>query len=132
MATKAECDSTLRRYSVRCLQSAGGFDILRFACRKMDKAQRHQYWTFDVEFRCLQSAGGFDVPYFCCSGRAKFYMSVAAGRERPVTSKKKLPLMHSAIIDCGSGFQPRFTRSGIYIINVVSYEGSGYSAGLNL
>ena len=35
----------------------------------------------------------------------------SAGRERPVKSKKKLLLMHSAIGDGGSGFQPRFTRS---------------------
>jgi hypothetical protein len=34
--------------------------------------------------------------------------STADGRENPVKSKKKLTLMHSAIIDCGSGFQPRF------------------------
>jgi hypothetical protein len=32
-----------------------------------------------------------------------FHISGAAGRGRPVKSKKKLPLMHCAIIDCGSG-----------------------------
>ena len=36
-------------------------------------------------------------------------VSPAAYRERPVTARKKLPSIHSAIIDCGRGFQPRFT-----------------------
>jgi len=41
-------------------------------------------------------------------------MSTASGRERPVWSEKKLRRFILSIIDCGSGFQPRFTRSGIY------------------
>jgi len=39
-------------------------------------------------------------------------MSVAAGQKKlPVKSQKKLSSISSAIKDCGSGFQPRFTRS---------------------
>jgi hypothetical protein len=33
-------------------------------------------------------------------------------KKRPVYSKKNFKT-NLAIIDCGSGFQPRFTRSGI-------------------
>ena len=55
-------------------------------------------------FKVLGS--GFGVPGSRFRGSG---FSAAAGRERPVKSKKKLPLMNSAIIDCGRGFQPRFT-----------------------
>jgi hypothetical protein len=37
------------------------FDILRFACFKIDKAQRHQYSTFDV------GRSMFDVQSDLCS-----------------------------------------------------------------
>jgi len=52
----------------------------------------------------------------------KSHTSAASGRERPVKSRKKLSLIHGAILDCGSGFQPRITRSDKHILNVVSYE----------
>jgi hypothetical protein len=54
------------------------FEIVRFACFKIDKAQRHQYWTFDVR-RSM-----FDVQSVHCSGQTEFHMSAASGRERPV------------------------------------------------
>ncbi len=43
------------------------FEILRFACFKIDKAQRHQYSTFDV------GRSMFDVQFFHCSGHLKFH-----------------------------------------------------------
>jgi len=55
-----------------------GFSVRRFACYKIDKAQRHQYSTFDVE-RSM-----FDVQSVHCSGHVKFYMSTAAGRKHQV------------------------------------------------
>ena len=54
------------------------FDILRFACFKIDKAQRHQYSTFDV------GRSMFDVQSVHCSGQAEFHTSAGTGLERPV------------------------------------------------
>jgi len=44
------------------------FEILRFACFKIDKAQRHQYWTFDV------GRSMFDVKSVYCSVQAEFHI----------------------------------------------------------
>ena len=41
---------------------------------------------------------------------------------RRVAKSSYETLIHSAIIDCGSGFQTRFTRSGIYLNNEVLYK----------
>ena len=43
------------------------FEILRFACFKIDKAQRYQYSTFDV------GRSMFDVQSVRCSGQAQFH-----------------------------------------------------------
>jgi hypothetical protein len=41
--------------------------IGRFTCSKIDKAQRHQYWTFEV------GRSMFDVQSFYCSNFVKFH-----------------------------------------------------------
>jgi hypothetical protein len=51
------------------------FEILRFNCFRFDKAQRHQYSTFDV------GCSMFDVQSFRCSDQAESNMSSAAGLE---------------------------------------------------
>jgi hypothetical protein len=48
------------------------FEILRFDCFKIDKAQRHQYSTFDV------GCSMFDVQSVRCDGKAEFRISGAA------------------------------------------------------
>jgi hypothetical protein len=79
-----------------------------------------RYWTFDV------GRSMFDVQSFRRTDQLKFHTSAASGRERPVKSKRKLLLMHSAIIDCGSGFQPRFTRSDKHFLTFhMRVQGSG-------
>ena len=57
-------------YSAKWLRRPGAnllFEFLRFACFKIDKAQRHQYSTFDV------GRSMFDVQYVHCFGQAKFH-----------------------------------------------------------
>ena len=65
--------------------------ILRFACFKIDKAQRHQYSTFDV------GRSMFDVQSVHCSGQADFNISGGAGLKGhffQAQSRKK----HSAFV----------------------------------
>jgi hypothetical protein len=50
--------------------SAGKFEILRFAFFNKDKAQRHQYWTFDV------GRSMFDVQSVRGSDNEKFHVRV--------------------------------------------------------
>jgi len=56
--------------------SRGARRSLRFACFKIDKAQRQQYWTFDV------GRSMFDVQSVYCSNQAQFHTSTAAGLTR--------------------------------------------------
>jgi hypothetical protein len=53
-------------------------EIMLFAYFKIDKAQRHQYSTFDV------GRSMFDVQSVHCSGQAEFHTSAGTGLERPV------------------------------------------------
>ena len=81
LATKAESESTLRD-----LSAFGGF--CGSLVIKFDKAQRHQYSTFDV------GRWMFDVKSFHCAGQVEFHPSGAADLKslpalggRPVKSK---------------------------------------------
>jgi hypothetical protein len=68
-------ESTLRNFVRRRI-------ILRIACFKIDKALRHQYWTFEV------GRSMFDVQSVHCSDYVKFNM----GMNKQTTSARNLLL----------------------------------------
>jgi len=55
------------QFKKRLCKAKPPFEILRFACFKIDKAQRHQYSTFDV------GRSMFDVQSVRYSGQAEFH-----------------------------------------------------------
>ena len=67
----------------------------------------------------------FDILRFAVKFCVVSYERRRWPKKRPVKSKKRLPSIHSAMINCGSGFQPRFTRSYKHLQLPVSYEISG-------
>jgi len=58
-------------------------EILRFACFKIDKAERHQYWTFDV------GCSMFDVQSVHYSGQSELHTSAAAGLKSGQPNRKR-------------------------------------------
>jgi hypothetical protein len=60
---------------------------------------------------------------FCLPGSYKFRSGPGVSGVPPPAKKRSVEtLVHSANIDCGSGFQPRFARSDKHLLIVASYE----------
>jgi hypothetical protein len=72
-------ESTLRNSTV--FRSRLQRDSLVFACFKIDKAQRHQYWTFDVGRSMFDVQLSLDHVFSVIhsSDQAEFHTSTAAG-----------------------------------------------------
>jgi len=61
----------LRRLGANPLFEFLRFSVLGFSCFRFDKAQRHQYSTFDV------GRSMFDVQSLRCAGQTEFHISDA-------------------------------------------------------